>query len=68
MKYKIGQTISLNDGCLKIDNIDENEIYATLMFPSHQGAYPEVDWYNYDGVPESTIDAIIAHHNRRGLK
>ena len=65
MKYKPGQTIILNDGCLTIDNIDGDEIYATLMFPSRHSSYPEVDWYNYDGVPESTIDAIIAHHNRR---
>ena len=63
MKYKAGQTILLNDGYeLEIYYADDGEVDYTLWSPD--GDWDEED----DEVPESTIDSIVAHHNRRGLK
>ena len=67
MKYMVGQTISMRDKCsLRINAIDEDadEISATLINPSSRGKAFD-DWIEYDGVSESTITSIIAHHNRR---
>lgn len=60
MKYKTGQTIILNDGCeLQIDYADDGYVDYTLWESDGQWEYED------DEVPESTIDAIITHHNRR---
>lgn len=70
MRYQTGQTIRMQHGySLKIDFVNEeaDEIDATLRVPppTDWSRWSDCEWIPYDGVSASTIDAIIAHHNRR---
>ena len=68
MKYKPGQTRSLKDGYrLEIQRVDEDNdsIDAVVYFPRDMYPNSELDYTEYDDVPATTVDAIIAHHNRK---
>lgn len=65
VKYKTGQTLCLRDGYeLHIEYADGDVVDYSLWAPPSAvfGSFVEVEDYD---IPESTIDAIIAHHNRR---